>query len=267
MIVRTLRGTSLAFLLVASACLGAEPAPPAIRLPTSPVVPAPMPPGPPDAVLKLTPDLWYVIDSDVQLLVFASPKGIVKVVEEEGPGPFKIKGRFIDNPTKTETRTFKGKEVHTLEVLKSGRVEIIIVPIGSKSFTEDDVIRRTIDVDAGQGPQPPPIPEPKPNPPEPKQAVAWVVVVEETADRTPEVAKVLGDLTYWQGLRKREPAVEWRFYDKDSPEAKKRNYDTFGREVGLPAVLLLGADGKVVDKFKLPSSTGEIDAKLKGGAR
>lgn len=249
-------------LLAAAAAVGA--AEPPIRVPSAPVVPQPMPAPPgPDASLRLAGDALYVIDSDLPVIVLASPKGLVSVTQEAGP--LRIRGKFVDGLGKVESRTFKGKHVITVEPLATGRVELLIVPQGATK--ESDVIRRTLDVDAGDGPRPPPVPpDPKPVPPDPKPKpptgeVAWLVVVEETAQRTPATAKVLGDLAYWQGLKAR--GVEWRHYDKDAPEAKSRNYSQFADESGLPSLLLLTKTGERLKVVRLPATTAGIDSLLK----
>lgn len=181
-----MRLTSGAHLLLALASLSfsapadAPPADP-IRIPTAPDIPQPMPPKPPaprPSVMRLTPDLWYVIDSDIPLMVLASPDGIVKLTEEAGPQ--KLKGRFIDEPLKTQTKTFRGKEVWTVEPIRSGRVELIIIPCGPDFTLPRDIRRVTLDVDDGSGPQPPPVP-PEPKPPEPVKSFRVVFVVESGA--------------------------------------------------------------------------------------
>lgn len=113
----------------------------------------------PTAPQRLTLDLTFVVDSDVSVLVLCSPDGLVKITKEAGP--LKIRGKFIDNPTKTVTKTFAGKFIYSIEAAKSGTCEIIIVP---SIDDETKVIRRTLDVDAGEGPRPPPGPEPIPVP-------------------------------------------------------------------------------------------------------
>src|SRR5207244_3923403 len=80
---------------------------PAIRVP---VVPVPNPPAPaPGAASKLTLDTLLVIDSDVPVILLVSPEGLVKVTEEVGP--VKIRAKFVYDPSKTHTKTFKGKQV------------------------------------------------------------------------------------------------------------------------------------------------------------
>lgn len=93
----------------------------------------------------------YVFDSDVPVMLFISPDGLVSVEEEAGP--MKVHGLFAGN-TKRSVRTFKGQQVFTLQAVASGTCELIITPVGAKKPGE--VIRRTIRVEAGQGPQPPP---------------------------------------------------------------------------------------------------------------
>ncbi len=227
-----------------------------IRVPSGPVVPQPMPA--PGGVVKLTPDVLYVIDTDVPVRVLASPPGLVKVTYEVAP--LKIRGQFVDGtPGKSETRTYRGKHlVFMVEAIGTGRVELLIVPTGDAPPNDSDVVRRVIDVDSAVSPDDGKKDETKPAP---KQPVAWVVVVEESGERTADAAKVLGDLAYWQGLKAK--GIDWRFYDKDSADAKRRNLDAFAAEVGMPAVLFLAADGKKVNGFKLPKAVGDIDAKLK----
>ena len=155
----SLRLACCGLFLSAATVLAAPPG--AIRVPAGPVAPAPVAPAPdPAAALKLTPDLLYVIDSDVPCLVLASPAGLVSVTEEAGP--VRVRGRFADAPNKVESRTFKGKAVFTVEAVGTGRVELLVVPVGAAKA--DQVVRRTVDVDAGQGPIPPPKPGPKPDP-------------------------------------------------------------------------------------------------------
>lgn len=91
---------------------------------------------------------------------------------------------------------------------------------------------------------------------------SWVVVVEETEQRTPAIAKVLGDTNWWRSLEQRE--LKWRHYDEDAVEAKP--YQAIAGEVGLPAVIVIGGQGelsgKVLAKFRL-ATRDELDAKIK----
>lgn len=180
---RTIHAAALSVLLVA-ASLGSTAEPP-IRVPSAPVVPQPMPAPPgPDASLRLVAEQLFVIDSDLPVIVLASPKGLVSVTQEAGP--IRIRGKFADGSGKVESRTFKGKQVVTVEALASGKVELLVVPMGATK--EADVIRRTLDVEAGDGPRPPPKP-PEPKPVDPVDPAApipaaglRVLIVFESAD-------------------------------------------------------------------------------------
>ena len=107
------------------------------------------------------------------------------------------------------------------------------------------------------GPEPPPVP-----PPGPKAASVWTIIIEESSERTAPIAKVMNDLAYWQSLKAK--GHFWRFYDKDSPEAKAKGYADKAAAVGLPAVLILDAKtGGILKAFKLPATTAEIDVAIK----
>jgi hypothetical protein len=112
-------------------------------------------------------------------------------------------------------------------------------------------------------------PIPKPFPPfvEPiidaaKTEGSWVIVVEQTEQRTPEQSKLMRDLPYWQSLSGR--GLKWRHYDYDADDAKP--YQTLADAVGMPAVFVVGGQGeligKVLDEFPLPAKDA-LDAKIK----
>ena len=150
-------------LLMCLSLLAADPppVPSPIRLPAVTVNTDPKPMPGPDAVTRLTTDRLYVLDSDVPVIVLSSPPGLVALTDDVGP--IKVRGQFADGTGKYETRTFTGKYVYTVEASKTGRVELIVVPVGAK--TAGEVIRRVIDVVAGDSPQPPqPGPGPAPTP-------------------------------------------------------------------------------------------------------
>lgn len=119
--------------------------------------------------ITITADTVFMFDSDVDLLVLSSPEGYVKITEEQGP--IRIRGKFADEPGKTQKREYKGKEVYTVEGVKDGKVELIVVPLGGAVVLPDDVIRRTITVqlkDAAPAPKPPTPQPPTPQPPVPQ---------------------------------------------------------------------------------------------------
>lgn len=213
----------------------------------------------------LTPDINYIIESEVDGVVLARPIGLVKVTKETGP--LRIRGRFIDSPAggKIETRTYRGPNIFIVDALGTGTVDLSFIPFGFKS--EADISSRIVPVDNGVSPKPPPDPDPNPKPdpptPQPKADSLWVIIVEETAERRPETIKVLNDFTYWNNLRAKGHLV--RIYDKDQDEAKTHGYVRRAESVGLPAVLLYDQKSHAhLKTFKLPSTTTAIDTEIKG---
>lgn len=124
-----------------------------IRFPSAPIEVIPLPKPTPGAVLTLALDQLYVIDSDIPILLFDSPVGMVKWTKEAGP--LKIRARFVGEEG-IKTKTFAGKYIYSVEAKKTGAVELIVVPVGATE--ESAAIRRVLDVDAGEGPRPPPVP-------------------------------------------------------------------------------------------------------------
>jgi hypothetical protein len=153
----------LTLLLLACPAFAADPpAPSPIRLPDCcRADPKPMP-GP-ETPTVLTAARQFVIDSDVPVIVLASPPGVVAVTEEAGP--LRIRGLFAGGGDAPETREFKGKYVVIVEAAHAGTCELIVIPTGAKSAGE--VIRRTLTVQDGTKPIPPPGPAPI-DPPAPK---------------------------------------------------------------------------------------------------
>jgi hypothetical protein len=91
------------------------------------------------------------------------------------------------------------------------------------------------------GPRPPPKPQPDTDPPKPQpQPVGtkafWVVTVEDMTIRSPETAKLLGDLASWNTLR--PPGHEYRFYDKTTTNGSTYAAIAAAKGIPLPAVLL-----------------------------
>ena len=101
-------------------------------------------------------------------------------------------------------------------------------------------------------------PVPVPPTPEPTPIVvtteATLLVIEESADRTPETATVLGDVAFWSGL-----GVKWRFIDDDSPEAVA--YLSMVTE--RPGLVVLDKAGKKTWGGPLPRTTDEIKRLVK----
>lgn len=141
-----------------------------IRLPSikQESVPAPMPVSV-DSTVKLSPEVTYVVESDVECLVWLSRGGSVKVTKETGP--LKYKAKFADGAGSVEVRVFTGKYLYLFDAIKDGEDELIISPVGAKNESESKRVTFTV----GQLPQPPPKPvdpvTPKPKPIDPPKPV------------------------------------------------------------------------------------------------
>lgn len=118
----------------------------------------------------------------------------------------------------------------------------------------------------GPGPDPNPQPDPTPIVDPAQTEGSWIIVVEETKDRTPEIAVIMKDIKYQDSLKER--GLVWRPYDKDSAP----QYTGIVQEVGLPVLIILGGpkmyDGKdakgnptapVLHKGPLPKTIEEMD--------
>jgi hypothetical protein len=101
--------------------------------------------------------------------------------------------------------------------------------------------------------------KPEPDPEPVKLPVAWIVIIEETAARTPATAKVTADLKFWESIEAQ--GIKFRQYDDDSEGAEQ--YRSALNGVPMPAVLFLDVSGKILDKFPLPADTAGIERKLK----
>jgi len=229
---KLLGGACLSLLLFASVAASTDPAtspqpvplvtppapPPGETLPdwpAAPVVPQPMPPQPtPQAVASLGADELYVVQSDEDVQLLASPPGVVTVTKESGP--LKIRGLFVGNKI-VSTRTYQKKNVFVVERVKAGDVELLLVPAGK-------VERRVVGDDE---PAPPPKPKPDgppaPKPPEPVASFRVIFVWESGDTLTAaqnsvingvEVANFLAAKTTKTGTDK-----GWRLKDKDAPAA------------------------------------------------
>jgi hypothetical protein len=144
--------------------------------------------------------------------------------------------------------------------LKDGRYRFVAVAAG-KGGEQSQGEFVVVVGKADPGPEPAPGPSPKPEPkPAPVAGTLYVVVVEETSARTPELARVLNDAAFWGGLKGKD--VLYRFYDKDAPEVVTQKYLPYANKAGLPAVLLMDKAGKVLDAKKL-AATADVDAMLR----
>jgi hypothetical protein len=211
------------------------------------------------AVLNLTSDSLYVVSWKTDSALRVHPAGLVTVTKEAGP--LRLRGKFVDSNGKIETRTYAGPCIYILEPVagKVGRIELDLIPYGFK--TDADIYSAAVDVNGGTGPQPPPKPEPQPDPTPVPIAATWVLVIEESAMRTAPIALLLNDFAMWKRLEAK--GVKWRIYDVDSPDVKAKKYDVAVSGVGVPAVLMLDAAGKIVKVAKLPATAAELEALVK----
>lgn len=99
---------------------------------------------------------------------------------------------------------------------------------------------------------------PGPDPPSPKPG-SWVIVIEESSERSPALARLITS-DYQAELAARQ--LRWRIYDIDQDAA--RPYAQHAQKAGLPAVLVVGTTGRLLDSFTLPSDQATLDAKVKG---
>lgn len=100
-------------------------------------------------------------------------------------------------------------------------------------------------------PIPTPIPSPKPG--------SWVVLVEETAERTSDVAKFMADGAWFESLKTRQ--LKFRAYDDDQPEAA--SYVPLSEAAGIPAVVIVSPEGQVLASFAFPAERDVLDRRIK----
>lgn len=109
------------------------------------------------------------------------------------------------------------------------------------------------------GPNPSPGPGPDPTPDvvvDPsKTKGSWVILLEETAERTPEITRVVVNESFWGGLEDR--GLKYRLIDRNADAFEP--YRAIASEIGIPCILILSPTGEVLTKTTLPKSTGELD--------
>lgn len=89
---------------------------------------------------------------------------------------------------------------------------------------------------------------------------AWVLLIEETGDRSVATAAIANASAYWDGLKSRQ--LNYRFYDYDQKEAEsyRSHVDKVG---GVPALVVLNPTGKMLLARKLPANITELDKAVK----
>jgi hypothetical protein len=250
---------------------------PAIRLPDvgpPPKKPAPAPapadPSAPRSTATIPADAIYAIDSDEELHVLCSPPALIKVTCDPGPGW--VRAVFVGGTGKLEKKQLAAT---------AGSGELIIWP-KSGAATDADIIRQPIatlivprppkdDVTPAPKPAPPPAPpQPEPGPgPVASPNVAWIIVVEESAKRTPAEGKLFTDAAFWNSMRAK--GVQMKLYDRDAIPPAKHYLDYEDQAIdlttgqpspGVPFVLLLDKGGKVIEAFKYPAMNQAIAKRI-----
>lgn len=204
-------------------------------------------------VIALPPGLPDLVDTDLSSLVVVGTR----------PG---VRERKV-YPT-------EGASLALVRPVKGARGRAVVAAFGVVDQVPTKLADLEVEV-AGGGPRPDPAPTPGPTPgpgPQPDASRAlWLVVLEESVDRTPEAAKVLLDKGLWDRLAAR--GHRQRVLDKDNPFAVQRGYPAAAQAAGvpLPALLLFDAaraapaDPVAVIPFPKTSAAVEAAVQKAGG--
>lgn len=181
--------------------------------------PAPVPVPAVDSIPVLSAGQWYVVQSDAEFYLLASPADRVVIQYEQGP--LRIKGVFADGSGKVETRTYASKYLAIVDAAesKSGRVELFGIPAG---VSDPSLITRRL-IDIGVAPQPPPIDPPVPPGPPPVVVPTGfrVLMIYESSDSNPEAVNTTLNSTKIRAylnskcVKGADGTPEWRVWDKD----------------------------------------------------
>lgn len=93
--------------------------------------------------------------------------------------------------------------------------------------------------------------------PRPDHEGAWVLILEETAERSPSVAAFLDDTAYLAELYER--GLHWRPYDDDSPGAAPY----VGLTQERPALVIVSATGEVLHVGPWPDTHEALDETIR----
>lgn len=259
----------LALLLLFSGSLAAA-EPKGIVFPSPPTpTPTPQPPG---SALPVSPDRFFVVQSDVDLIPVVSGVGKVKFTIEQGP--IRVRGIFADGNGQYETRTLTAKTLVFVDPVSAGDAELLMIPVGVKD--EASIARQRVTVLDGPRPPPGPGPNPEPEPkPGPTAKAVYMAVIRDSAAITPKLAGLLGDTPFWNSFK--TAGHEWDFYD-DTPtddagrdtEAKKKGYlrladrvQTVGQPF-VPTLILLNKDtGDILKVIPLPADKTGVQTVVK----
>jgi hypothetical protein len=204
--------------------------------------------------LLLQPVIENAVKHGVGSLITDNTKAKVTYVE----GARTYKGEFPDAPGVKQTRTFNKKFLAEIDALaNSPAPEIIKIPKGVQ--TEAEIERTTLTIKIND--------ELKPGPSPSNNVEFWVILLEESGQRTPESAKVFNDLNWFKNLQTHGHTVS--SHDRSTEHGK--NYAAYAakKNITLPCVLLVpkqNSDGEATAIFKLkPTADIEAEIKANGG--
>lgn len=181
----------------------------------------------PGASIVVTTKQICVIEGAVDFILKVSPASGITITKDSGPLTYK--GEFPDSPGKTQKRTFKGPFLYQIEGV--GDVEIFSIPLGFKDEKEITSQLYSFVPEVPPDVVPDPIDKPKPKPSGTK--TFWLVLVEETADRT--APTLINDKAYWDS----KAPHSWMSYDQSTPKGQKYKTACDKAGVKLPAMLLI----------------------------
>lgn len=212
-----------------------------IRLPViDNAEPAPVVPPQPKPVTVLPEDHFFVVESDVQLIVLHSPDGILDVSEDQGP--IRLRGKFAGGSGKIESKTFSGKFVYTIEGKQQKQTELVLIPVGVTS--SEQMVRAVLSVNGAK--PPPPIPDDdkkKDEPqPEPHSGKVHLDIIEDPLNRTADTSICLQKVVGWSELI--DSGSSYLIRDKSSTAAKLMAGDYAGND--LPVVIVRDKESKKV---------------------
>jgi hypothetical protein len=151
------------------------------------------------------------------------------------PGRYEVLASVVSGSQEADRITIaeNGHQLH--------RASFVIGDAGDDQIDDDD--------DGQVDPPPPPV----------VIEGAMVLVVEESAERTPATAKLLADAAYWQTIVDR--GMRWRVYDIDSPTAAGLR-EQIG-QTPLPALIVTDKAAKVLAVQQLPTDKAGVDRTIK----
>ena len=156
---------------------------------------------------------FYILQSESPLLVVASPPELVEITHEQGP--MMARGKFAGSDGKTETRMLLGNHLYFVDAVKSGSVELIVIPVGAENA--DQIHRQLVEVQAG--PRPPPEAEPVDDdqiPVDDTGGFRVLLLLDETADVDTLTAVDSLQTIKWLDAN----TDDWRRWDRSTAETE-----------------------------------------------